>query len=67
MTLPLTTTREYFLQDKDLKAALGLDPKSLILEVKRHTGAFHHKRGSENMDLFGVIVTVREPTKEGGK
>ena len=38
--IPIRTTREYFLDDAALKRALGLDPKCVILEVRRKTASF---------------------------
>ena len=57
-TIPLRTTREYFLADADLKTLLRLLPDAVILDIKRSSGEFRHRHGKATMDLLGSIVTV---------
>ena len=59
-TVPLRTTREYFLADADLKIVLGLNWETVILDIKRSSGEFRHRHGKETMDLLGSIVTVMD-------
>ena len=50
-------TTQYFLPDRDLLTALGLDKGVLVLSVERKVG--RTKVGE--VDLHGCLVTVYDP------
>ena len=60
--IPLRTVREYFLNDPALKKALGLNPKCVILDVRRKTASFRGRGVGKDqpMDLFGCLILVAE-------
>ena len=62
MTTAIRITREYFLADTDLKAALKLSPSAIILSVERKHGTYKGRgRGDQTIDLEGCLVTTFDP------